>query len=285
MTGLSVSNATSRPYVQSVHRTPGRQIVDAPLTTDQDEQRRRRRASQRNHLTGVWVLSAEVAALLADLGEAVAAVPKPLRVRVAVDEATAATHELVSAVVGLCAEFDAGGGGATTRKAIADLAPRPRLPAILDAAILDGSWLAVLVALARPFDAPLADVLGRALPPGDERLRGQQSCSERVEAEVRDLDRLCRYMHGRVVASGKRQKLPTVEEMNQQMRDDREAKRLADLRHRANMDDLMGRVATRHVSPRPDHLSPGWLRIHRRRAVKVWCAVAVAVAVTPRATL
>jgi hypothetical protein len=261
-TGLSVSNPVSRPYPQGVQRTPGRQVVDAPLPTDMAEIRTRRRARQRNHLREGWVLSDEIAALLADLGEAVATLPRPLGARVAIDLVVDGVHELVCVIVGLIAEANAS-GGASTRQAIADLAPRPRLPEITDTQILDGSWVGVLIKLSRPDDAPLADVLARALPPGEERLRGQPSASERVEAVVRDLDRLCGQMTRRTVTTGKRQRLPSMDEFNALQREKREAKRLTDLRYRAgvvpapDMAEVAGRVATRFNPPRPEHLSPG----------------------------
>ncbi|MDY6869627.1 MAG: hypothetical protein SV966_03390 [Actinomycetota bacterium] len=69
---------------------------------------------------------------------------------------------------------------------LCDPAPRPALPEITDAMILDGTWAEPLVAMAETVDAGLAALLARAHPPNANALRGQISRSERLLYETLD---------------------------------------------------------------------------------------------------
>lgn len=154
------------------------------------------RQGLRVHYTGAFNLTREVKAIIAGLSNRVAAEPHPLVWRGPVGDVADAVHELVSFAVGLAAESDGHAKGAhltgsDRRKALrtlADLARRPTAPEITDAALTAGDWAALLVAQAEPHAAPLAAVLSRALPPGDFRLAGVASVSERLEAQLRQLD-------------------------------------------------------------------------------------------------
>lgn len=103
----------------------------------------------------------EIADVAGPLAARIAALWAPLRFRRLVLAYADAAHEFVSGVIGWQAEVDG-----RTRTAhlepgkrqyattlIRDLAPRPELPEITDEMMIDGTWPAVLAALAVPLSA------------------------------------------------------------------------------------------------------------------------------------
>ena len=83
-------------------------------------------------------------------------------------------------------------------KNLVTLAPRPREPVIEPADLVSGQWVQTLVDLAAPFDHRLADLLGRAHPPGDERLRGRVSRSDKLVELLREVDHAARQLDLRI---------------------------------------------------------------------------------------
>lgn len=170
--------------------------VTALVAFDQDEQRRRRRQHLGVVLRGEFSLAAEVAAITGPLARRVANRPEPLAFRPYVTELADAVHEAVSTVVGWLAELDARrvtehladdpAKRAYAVRKIVDLAQRPMLPEVTDAGLNSGGWSAALVTMAEPVSAQLSDLLGRAIPPGDDRLRGHSSRSEQVVTLLRE---------------------------------------------------------------------------------------------------
>lgn len=166
----------------------------APIVYTQDQLRERRRAGLLHRYGGDFDLAAEVTAICEPLVERVAASPRPVAARRDVDDLADAVHELVSVAVGLIAERDARRKTAhlsyDTRgrsiRALVDLAERPKLPEIDAAVVVNGQWVAQLVALAEPYSEQLSDVLRTAVPPG--ATRGARSASERLETALRRVD-------------------------------------------------------------------------------------------------
>lgn len=118
----------------------------------------------------------------------------PLLFRPHVTELADAAHELVPTEVGWLAESDAlaktkhlaGEPGKRTYavRRLCDLAQRPALLEITDAALADGSW-ALLVSMVAPSAEPLAALLSWSWPPDHEALRGRPSRSERLTELLR----------------------------------------------------------------------------------------------------
>ena len=170
--------------------------ITAVVAFDQDEQRQRRRQHLVVVYDGRFSLADEVAAITGPLARRVADRPQPLAFRNYVAELADAVHEAASTVVTWAAESSArrvtehlagepGKRSYAVRK-IVDLAQRPALPELTDNALNTGQWSARLVAMVEPTSVQLADLLARAFPPQDDRLRGQVSRSERVEKLLRE---------------------------------------------------------------------------------------------------
>ncbi|MGE0216506.1 hypothetical protein [Mycolicibacterium sp.] len=163
---------------------------------DQTEDRSRRRKHLPTVNTGQFCASREIADVAGVLAARVAAQPNPLRLRAPILAYADAAHEFVGTVRGWDAERDARartehladepGKRKYAMTTLIDLAARPALPDITDAMILDGSWVAALVAMVAPVDAALSDLLARAFPPGAPALRGQPSRSDRLDALLRE---------------------------------------------------------------------------------------------------
>ncbi len=170
--------------------------ITAVVAFDQDEQRHRRRSRLPVAYDGRFSLADEVAAITGPLARRVADRPQPLAFRHYVGELADAVHEAASTAVVWAAEEsarkvtqhlagDPGKRSYAIRK-IVDLAQRPTLPELTDNALNTGRWSAALVSMVEPTSAQLSDLLGRAFPPKDDRLRGQVSRSERVEELLRE---------------------------------------------------------------------------------------------------
>lgn len=189
----------------------------------QDEQRERRRQRLTVHYTGTFSLREEVAAVLPPLGTEVSRLPAPHALRREVDAVAEAVAEVVDVAARLIAESKTADGA--TRRLAADLAVRPRQPVITDEQIVSGSWTAAMVEYAGEVADALAAVLGRALPPDAEALRGSPSASERVERALRTLDRTARDLEHRIPGVRKKQSLPSMAEYNRQQRERRDQER------------------------------------------------------------
>lgn len=184
-------------------RTP----ITAVVKFTQDEKRQRRRQHLAVALDGEFSLAAEVAAITGPLARRIADRPEPLAFRHYVAELADAVHEATSTVVSWTAEVNAKkvtehlepAKRAYAIRKIVDLAQRPKLPALTDNALTTGAWSAALVRMAEPTSAQLSDLLGRAFPPGDDRLRGTVSRSEHVVTLLREtLDRAALSLNRRL---------------------------------------------------------------------------------------
>jgi hypothetical protein len=98
------------------------------------------------------------------------------------------TEDVVSLVVSLLADRNAARDGLRSPRLTRDLARRPKAPEITTDALVSGQWAQLLAAYAGAVAPALADLLGRAMWPENDRLRGQLSASERVVAALRGLD-------------------------------------------------------------------------------------------------
>lgn len=183
-------------------------VAVAPPVFTQAQLSERRRKHLPVYLTGTFDLAFEVRAIVKPLAKALSAEPHPRAYDGHVADLAAAVHEVVSGAIGFIAERDgaakvkhlAGRPGDQQRavKTLADMALRPPAPVIADDDLPTGAWAAALVDLAKPYSQPLAEVLAAALPPGDDRLKGSPSTSERLEAELRELDRAARLLQTRI---------------------------------------------------------------------------------------
>ncbi len=163
---------------------------------DQTKIRRRRRKHMPVVNTGKFSASCEIADVAETFAMQVAAQQNPLQLRRPILAYADAAHEFAGTVTGWAAERDARSKTAhladdpgKRRYAVTtliDLAPRPALPEITDAMIADGSWVAALVEMVAPVDAPLTDMLAQAFPPRAPELRGQLSRSEKLDRLLRE---------------------------------------------------------------------------------------------------
>lgn len=201
-----------------------RPTAPEPVTTwTQDEQRDRRRNRLAVHYDGTFDLTAEIAAVLPPLGTEVSRLPAPHALRREVDTVAEAVAEVVDVAARLIAESRT--ADTQARRLAADLAVRPHQPVITDEQIVSGSWTAAMVEYAGEVADALAAVLGRALPPDAEALRGSLSASERVERALRSLDRAARDVEHRLPGVRKKQGLPSMAEYNRQQRERRDQER------------------------------------------------------------
>ena len=160
---------------------------DRTLTADQ--LRDRRRHALHVTLCETFDLSAEVDAILTPIAEQMTAELRyPERVRRLVDDVAMSTEDVVSLVVSLLADRNAARDGLRSPRLTRDLARRPKAPEITTDALVSGQWAQLLAAYAGAVAPALADLLGRAMWPENDRLRGQLSASERVVAALRGLD-------------------------------------------------------------------------------------------------
>lgn len=170
--------------------------ITAVVRFDQDEQRRRRRQHLGVVYAGEFDLTAEVAAICGPLARRVAHRPEPLAFRHYVAELTDAVHAATGTIVGWLAELDARratehlaaepGKRAHAVRRYVDLAQRPTPPTLTDNALATGSWSAALATMTAPVGVQLADLLARAFPPGDDRLRGTVSRSDHLVTLLRE---------------------------------------------------------------------------------------------------
>ncbi|TLH59575.1 hypothetical protein [Mycolicibacterium aubagnense] len=174
---------------------------------------------------GKFDLAAEVAAIVSPLAYETSQLKRPQAARREVDHLADAVAEVVHVAAGLVAESRAADG--QTRQLAADLAARPRQPAITDDMLTSGSWSAALTDYADQLRADLGRMLGHALPPDAPGLRGEPSASERVERSLREVDRAALTLAVRIPKIRARQSLPSVTQFNAAQQERRDAERAA----------------------------------------------------------
>jgi hypothetical protein len=167
-----------------------------PRRYTQAENRQRRNVGHLTRNGGDFSAVREIAEVVEPSAARITTLTAPLRVRRQVLDYADAAHEFVGTVSGWLAVQDAYAKSAhlanepDKRRAavtlILDLTPRPVLPEITDAAILDGTWAAAVTAMAETVDGPLAALLARSWPPNANELRGQISRSERLDRLLRE---------------------------------------------------------------------------------------------------
>ncbi|MEZ0053250.1 hypothetical protein ABIA30_004277 [Mycobacterium sp. MAA66] len=190
-----------------------------------DEQRDRRRKVLPIVYGGTFDLTREVTAICGPLAYSVSTLVRPVSARREVDQLADAVAEVVHAAAGLVGESRAADG--QTRRLAVDLAVRPRQPVITDDMLTSGTWSAVLADYAAEVTADLRKLLGRALPPGANELRGKPSASERIERALREVDTAALALERRIPKLRERQALPTLTEFNAEQAGRRDAERAA----------------------------------------------------------
>ncbi len=190
----------------------------------QVQQRARRHQRLDNHLRGDFRLDTEIADIAAPLAVEIASLRDPRAMRRGIEVIGEAVADTVHVAAGLVAESRTTDG--QTRRAAADLATRPRQPSITDEQITAGTWVGELVLYAGQIAGELAALLDRALPPEHPGLRGEASASERIERALRGFDRAARDLERRIPDVRQRQAMPSMEEYNQQQRDQLERERV-----------------------------------------------------------
>ncbi|WP_157896395.1 hypothetical protein [Mycobacteroides chelonae] len=190
----------------------------------QADLRDRRRKRLPIHYTRTFNVATEIEAVCTPVGVGISQLKDPLSMRHDIEDVVDAAHELMHVVVALLAESKVSDPSAT-RRLVADLAVRPRLPEINDKAIISGSWVSKLSAWVEPYAGDLAALLGHALPPRHDGLRGNPSASERLEKALRVLDSAVLTMERRIPKVAARQALPSMEDHNRQQRERLDAER------------------------------------------------------------
>ncbi|WP_341267126.1 hypothetical protein [Gordonia malaquae] len=160
----------------------------------QAEQRDRRRNHLSNNYINTFDLVEEVEAITAPLAELVAAQASPARFAPEIEDLTNSISGAIRHIAKLIAESEARRKTARVpsenrdraRRALVELVDLPGDPEIDAEAIAAGTWPDILAEHTAPYAGPLAELLGRALPPG--QTRGAVSISERLEAELREID-------------------------------------------------------------------------------------------------
>ncbi|KRQ26865.1 MULTISPECIES: hypothetical protein [Mycobacteroides] len=190
----------------------------------QAELRDRRRKRLAIHYTRTFSVSAEFEAVCMPTAHQISQLKDPLSMRRDIEAVLDAVHALMDSMVRLLTESKTADAG-VTRRLVADLAVRPRLPEITDAQIISGSWVSKLTAWVEPYSGDLAALLGRALPPGHDGLRGNPSASERIERALRGLDAAVLTAERRLPKVLARQALPSIEDHNRQQRERQDAER------------------------------------------------------------
>jgi hypothetical protein len=207
------------------YRWPKREptIPTPPMPTDRAALRHRRRSGLRVHYTSRFDLSREVEDICGPLATAIAGMLNPVVMGGRVGELFDACHELAVTVVDLIvtAAAAANGSRSATAQMLADLAAKPAPPEVDDTMLVDGSWSQVLTGYVAPLSADLARVLGRALPPGDERLKGRLSASERLTNALLGLDEVAVPLARSVEVTDRHQRQPSLAQRQEQQRRER----------------------------------------------------------------
>ncbi|MBN7403649.1 hypothetical protein P5V78_04375 [Mycobacteroides abscessus subsp. abscessus] len=186
--------------------------------------RDRRRKRLPIHLTGTFNLPAEIEAVCARAAQEVSRLRDPRVMRRDIEAVVDAIHEIMSVVVAMLAESRSADPN-VTRRLVGDLAIRPQIPEIPDTALVSGSWVSKLSDWTATYAGDLAALLGRALPPGHNGLKGSPSASERLERALRVMDSAVLDLERHIPRIAQRQSLPSVAEWNRQQRERRDAER------------------------------------------------------------
>ncbi|MEC4857121.1 hypothetical protein R2325_16205 [Mycobacteroides chelonae] len=184
--------------------------------------RRRKRLPFR--YTSSFSQPAEIEAVCARAAQEVSRLRDPRVMRRDIEAVVDAIHEMMHVTVALLAESKASDPN-TTRRLVADLTVRPRLPEITDEQIVSGSWVHALAEWVEPYSGDLAALLGRALPPGHDGLKGNLSASERVERALRVLDSAVLDLERHIPKVAARQALLSMAEHNAAQRARQDAAR------------------------------------------------------------
>ncbi|MHA3021136.1 hypothetical protein ACXPWS_12845 [Mycobacterium sp. BMJ-28] len=201
----------------------------AAMTTNQDEQRARRRKRLPVIYGGEFDLAADIAAATGVLAHQVSQLKRPAAARQWVDALADGIAEVVHVAAGLIAESMAEDDD--TRRRAADLTVRPRQPVITEDMLVSGSWSAALVTYAQTVSEEVAQVLGRALPP--DACRAPLSASQRIERALWEVDSAALALTRRIPRIRERQALPSISEFNaselERRENERAARRLAQI--------------------------------------------------------
>ncbi|MEC4858337.1 hypothetical protein R2325_23140 [Mycobacteroides chelonae] len=191
---------------------------------DQAELTVRRRRRQPIRYGGSFNLGVEIESVCGPGAHRISQLREPRVMRRDIEAVLDATHELMHVTVALLAESQSADAG-VTRRLVADLTVRPRLPEISDEQIISGSWVHTLAAWAGAYSGDLSALLGRALPPGHDGLKGNPSASERLERALRTLDSAVLDLERHIPKVAARQALPSMESHNRQQRERADAAR------------------------------------------------------------
>lgn len=211
MTFLGVMAKNRTPAALAAQRPqPRRRYLQAEL------RQRRRKGLPPGHYDGTWSLAREIADVVGPLAQRIADAKRPTRFNRAaasVPWLAEAVHELVGVAVGWVAERDARAKTAHLANepgkrryavtTLVDLAPRPALPEITDDMLADGSWAAVLTAMAETVNSAFSDLLAQSHPPTAAALRGQPSRSDLLARLLdRTIDRAALALERRLDRDG-----------------------------------------------------------------------------------
>ncbi|WP_078344988.1 hypothetical protein [Mycobacteroides chelonae] len=205
------------PLAPSGAPAPKAEASQAELTV-------RRRRRQPIQYTGSFSLPAEIESVCGPGAQQVSRLRDPRVMRRDIEAVVDAIHEIMSIVVAMLAESRSADPN-VTRQLVGDLAIRPQIPEIPDTALVSGSWVSKLSDWTATYAGDLAALLGRALPPGHDGLRGNPSASERVERALRVLDSAVLDLERHIPRIVQRQELPSVAEWNRQQRERQAAER------------------------------------------------------------
>lgn len=185
--------------------------------------RRRKRKSPRRYPSS-FSLPAEIEAVCARAAQEVSRLRDPRVMRRDIEAVVDAIHEIMSVVVAMLAESRSADPN-VTRRLVGDLAIRPQIPEIPDTALVSGSWVSKLSDWTATYAGDLAALLGRALPPGHNGLKGSPSASERLERALRVMDSAVLDLERHIPRIAQRQALPSMAEHNAAQRARQDAER------------------------------------------------------------
>lgn len=185
--------------------------------------RRRKRKPPRPYPSS-FSLPAEIEAVCARAAQEVSRLRDPRVMRRDIEAVVDAIHEIMSVVVAMLAESRSADPN-VTRRLVGDLAIRPQIPEIPDTALVSGSWVSKLSDWTATYAGDLAALLGRALPPGHNGLKGSPSASERLERALRVMDSTVLDLERHIPRIAQRQSLPSIEDWNRQQRERADAAR------------------------------------------------------------
>ncbi|MBF9351749.1 hypothetical protein HA138_18505 [Mycobacteroides chelonae] len=192
---------------------------------DQAELRdRRRKRKPLRRYTSSFNLGVEIESVCGPGAHRISQLREPRVMRRDIESVVDAVHEVMSVVVAMLAESRSADPN-VTRRLVGDLAIRPQIPEIPDTALVSGSWVSKLSDWTSTYSGDLAALLGRALPPGHNGLKGSPSASERLERALRVMDSAVLDLERHIPRIAQRQALPSMAEHNRQQRARQDAAR------------------------------------------------------------